>query len=145
MMKETVLYYNPNKAAHAAKLKSVFVRMGIRIKNISEVQLDETVGYLSGVNGFEAVSEGGSGEQPEGSDITGEADNGVGAIDEEMLVMKDFSDRRLNELLMQMRKAGVPKINLKAVVTEHNIGWTFRQLYEEIKKEHEQMSGIASD
>lgn len=42
---------------------------------------------------------------------------------------------------MQMRKAGVPKINLKAVVTEHNIGWTFRQLYEEIKKEHEQMSG----
>ena len=92
-MKETVLYYNPNKAAHAAKLKSVFVRMGIRIKNISEVQLDETVGYLSGVNGFEAASEGGSGEQPEGSDITGEADNGVGAIDEEMLVMKDFSDR----------------------------------------------------
>lgn len=142
MIKETVLYYNPNKAAHGAKLKSVFVRMGIRIKNISEAQLDETVGCLAGVNGFEAACAGGSRDSLEAADITGEINiSGGAAIDEEVLVMKDFSDRRLNELLMQMRKAGVPKINLKAVVTEHNIGWTFRQLYEEIKKEHEQMSG----
>lgn len=64
-------------------------------------------------------------------------------IEEEMLVMKDFSDRRLNELLMQMRKAGIPRIALKAVVTEHNVNWTFRALYKEIKEEHEQMSGSA--
>lgn len=128
MMKETVLYYNPNKAAHASKLKSVFVRMGIKIKNISEDQLDEKVGYLVGLEGFEACE-----------NKTLDFD----AIEEEMLVMKDFSDRRLNELLMQMRKAGVPRIALKAVVTEHNVNWTFRALYKEIKEEHEQMSGSA--
>ena len=139
MMKETVLYYNPNKAAHAAKLKSVFVRMGIRIKNISEVQLDETVGYLSGVNGFEAASEGGSGEQPEGSDITGEADNGVGAIDEEMLVMKGFTSGRIDLLLREFRKAGIGRINLKAIVTEHNQNWNSMELYQELKAEHEMM------
>lgn len=128
MMKETVLYYNPNKAAHASKLKSVFVRMGIKIKNISEDQLDEKVGYLVGLEGFEACE-----------NKTLDFD----VIEEEVLVMKDFSDRRLNELLMQMRKAGVPRIALKAVVTEHNVNWTFRALYKEIKEEHEQMSGSA--
>ena len=128
MMKETVLYYNPNKAAHASKLKSVFVRMGIKIKNISEDQLDEKVGYLVGLEGFEACE-----------NKTLDFD----VIEEEMLVMKDFSDRRLNELLMQMRKAGIPRIALKAVVTEHNVNWTFRALYKEIKEEHEQMSGSA--
>lgn len=128
MMKETVLYYNPNKAAHASKLKSVFVRMGIKIKNISEDQLDEKVGYLVGLEGFEACE-----------NKTLDFD----VIEEEVLVMKDFSDRRLNELLMQMRKAGIPRIALKAVVTEHNVNWTFRALYKEIKEEHEQMSGSA--
>lgn len=128
MMKETVLYYNPNKAAHASKLKSVFVRMGIKIKNISEDQLDEKVGYLVGLEGFGACE-----------NKTLDFD----VIEEEMLVMKDFSDRRLNELLMQMRKAGIPRIALKAVVTEHNVNWTFRALYKEIKEEHEQMGGSA--
>lgn len=125
MVRETVLYYNPQKTSHAAKLKSVFVRMGIRIKNISTDQLDETVGCLLGIDGFE----------PSGRKDRAEA------VNEEVLVLKNFSDSRIDELLMQLRKAGVPRIALKAVVTEHNVGWTFRELYEEIKKEHEQMSG----
>ena len=49
MIRETVLYYNPNKAAHAVKLKSIFVRMGIRIKNVTPDQVHETVGYLAGM------------------------------------------------------------------------------------------------
>ena len=53
MIRETVLYYNPNKAAHAVKLKSIFVRMGIRIKNVTPDQVHETVGYLAGMPGFE--------------------------------------------------------------------------------------------
>lgn len=126
MIKETVLYYNPNKAAHSAKLKSVFVRMGIRIKNITPDQVHETVGYLAGIPGFEAS------ENP-GDDMSK-------TMDEEMLVMKDFTSRRIDELLMSMRRSGVPKIALKAVITEYNAGWPFSKLYEEIKKEHEQMS-----
>ena len=57
-----------------------------------------------------------------------------------MIVMKDFSSRRIDELLLSMRRAGIPKIALKAVITEYNSGWTFSKLYGEIKKEHEQMS-----
>ena len=43
------------------------------------------------------------------------------------------------ELLDKLKKEGVPKINLKAVVTETNAGWTVYQLYEQLREEHAQM------
>ena len=61
------------------------------------------------------------------------------AIPDEMLVMHGFTGRRIDELLLGLREAGVPKVELKAVVTESNAGWTFYHLYEEIKEEHERM------
>ena len=112
---ETVLYYNPGRPEtmkHVAMMKSVLVRMGIRIRNIGPDQVMETVGYLAGMEGFQV----------------------------EMMVLKQFSNRRLDELLMNLRKAGVPKIALKAVLTEHNSAWTFYHLYEELKEEHEAMA-----
>ncbi|MFR5601090.1 MAG: DUF3783 domain-containing protein [Lachnospiraceae bacterium] len=122
MAKETVLYYHPGKAPHIGKLKGVLVQMGVRIKNITPEQTGELVGYLAGIPGFEPQAEG----TPAGD-----------MIPEEMLVMKNFSSGRMDQLLMGLRKAGVPKINLKAVITEQNSKWTFYQLYQELKEEHE--------
>lgn len=130
--KEMVLYYQPEQekisgnASKAAKLKSVLVRMGVRIKNISREQTGQTVGYLAGYDGYEetALAEG----------------EALPVVEEEMLVMKNFSSRRIDELLAGLRRAGVPKIGLKAVVTETNCGWTFYALYEELKKEREAMT-----
>ena len=62
-------------------------------------------------------------------------------LDQEMLVMHQFTGRRIDALLAAMRKAGVPKIALKAIVTESNCDWKFCELYEELKKEHAAMSG----
>ncbi len=64
-------------------------------------------------------------------------------ITEQMLVMKDFTSRRIDTLLLNLRKAKVPKINLKAVVTEQNAGWSFYHLYEKIGEEHRKMNGGA--
>ena len=58
-----------------------------------------------------------------------------------MLVMYRFSSQRMDELLRNLRKAGVPRIDLKAVITESNCQWTFYHLYEEISEEHRQMHG----
>ena len=118
---ETVLYYNPGRPEtmkHVAMMKSVLVRMGIRIRNIGPEQVLETVGYLAGMDGFQVLP----------------------VIPVEMMVLKQFSNRRLDELLMNLRKAGVPRIGLKAVLTEHNSTWTFYHLYEELKEEHETMT-----
>ena len=48
-MKEVVLYYNPGNAPKPALMKSVLVRMGIRIKNVTNEQTGETIGSLLGV------------------------------------------------------------------------------------------------
>ena len=60
------------------------------------------------------------------------------SIPEEVLVLHQFSEQRLDALLHALRKANV-RIALKAIVTEQNCGWTFYQLYEEIRQEHEKM------
>ncbi len=128
--KEMVLYYQPEKDRQsgndtkAAKLKAVLVRMGIRIKNISPEQVNQTVGYLAGFDGFEEK------EQEDYPDVK-----------EEILVMKNFSNRRIDELLLNLRRAGVPKIDLKAVITDTNCKWNFYDLYLELKKEHDTMTG----
>lgn len=123
MTGEMVLYYNPKPTPEVAKLKGVLVRMGIRIKNITPEQTTQLVGYLAGIGEFQ--------EQ--------EAAETFPVMEDEMMVMKGFTGKRIDELLLNLRKAGVPKIALKAVVTESNCSWTFYHLYEEIKEEHEKM------
>ena len=135
--KEMVLYYQPERekeagnASKAAKLKGVLIRMGIRIKNITPEQTGQTIGYLAGFDGFDEM-------EPQEGSVAPE-------IDEEMLVMKNFTNRRIDELLVGLRRAGVPKIELKAVVTETNCGWSFYTLYEELKKEREAMTKKEED
>ena len=128
---ELVLYYSTGDARMKKQemmMKSVLVRMGVKIRNVAPDQVLESVGYLAGVPGFEKreVSEK---KLPE--------------ITEPMLVMRDFTGRRIDTLLLNLRKAKVPKINLKAIVTEQNAGWSFYHLYEEIGEEHRLMNGGA--
>lgn len=126
-MKETVLYYTPEPTRQSRTLKGILVRMGIRIRNISPQQINQTVGMLAGVPGFEENPE------PESAPVPD-----ISTIPEEVLVLHQFSEQRLDALLLALRKANV-RIALKAIVTEQNCGWTFYQLYEEIRQEHEKM------
>ena len=120
---ELVLYYNPEVSSKVMKLKGVLVRMGVRIRNVAPEQVLQQVGTLAGISGYERTENGYVSETE------------LPAI----LVMHGFTGRRIDELLFGLRKAGVPKVELKAVVTESNAGWTFYHLYEEIKEEHERM------
>lgn len=149
--REMVLYYQPEaerqkgNASKAAKLKGVLIRMGVRIKNIETDQLGQKIGYLAGVDGFtESDSkreENQAGAEPKAQEEASASPRSVPPmVEEEILVMKNFTSRRIDLLLSEFKKAGVPKINLKAVVTETNCNWTFYDLYEELKKEHEAMS-----
>lgn len=133
---ELVLYYStgdPRMKKQEMMMKSVLVRMGVKIRNMAPDQVMESVGYLAGVPGFEKRE---VLQQPE-------AEEKIPQITEQMLVMKDFTSRRIDTLLLNLRKAKVPKINLKAIVTEQNAGWSFYHLYEEIGEEHRRMNGGA--
>ena len=133
---ELVLYYStgdPRMKKQEMMMKSVLVRMGVKIRNVAPDQVMESVGYLAVVPGFEKRE---VLQQPE-------AEEKIPQITEQMLVMKDFTSRRIDTLLLNLRKAKVPKINLKAIVTEQNAGWSFYHLYEEIGEEHCRMNGGA--
>lgn len=123
--KELVLYYTPEKSDADRLLKGVLVRMCVRIRNIAPDQTGEKVGALAGLPDYEEQT-----EAPEAP-----------AISEKMLILHGFGQQRLQELLAGLRKAKVPPIPLKAMVTEHNADWTVYELYQEIRKEHEKMTG----
>ena len=132
--KEMVLYYTPEKSAEDQKLKGVLVRLGIRIRNITPEQAGQKVGYLAGLPGFEELP-----EQEEG--YTGEnREEEASVIPEKMLVLCGFGQRKLEEMLNQFRKAKIPPIPMKAVLTEHNSGWSLVELYQELRQEHEKMN-----
>lgn len=134
---EIVLYYNPEQSSKVMKLKGVLVRMGVRIRNVAPEQTQKTVGELIGLSGFKRAE---TDENLNLQEQEGKAEANIfPEIPEEMLVMHGFTGQRIDELLASLRKAGVPKVELKAVVTETNAGWTFYHLYEEIKEEHERM------
>ena len=96
------------------------------------------------MEGYEAVK-GNTGEEGDGAENAGEESAGavpgeLPVIPEEVMVLKQFSSQRLDMLLSGLRRAGVPRIALKAVLTEHNSDWTFYHLYQELKEEHETMT-----
>lgn len=148
-MQEMVLYYHaPGGVGNAEEteeantqaektnrmLKSVLVRLGVRIKNIGPDQVTEKVGYLAGLPGYKTEQE----------VLSGELNEEMPFIGQDVLVMKNFTSGRIDVLLAALRKAGVPKIALKAVLTPQNADWSFYQLYQELVKEHQAMgsSGV---
>lgn len=135
---ETVLYYHTNEAGsekRVRQLKSVMVRMGVRIKNIDPEQVFESVGYLAGMPGYQSRKEEGEARP---SQEAGQSLESVKfpVIGQDVLVLRNFTSGRMDFLFYNLKKAGVPKIDLKAVITPQNAGWTFYQLYQELEKEH---------
>lgn len=142
---ELVLYYNPESSSKVMKLKGVLVRMGVRIRNVAPEQVTETVGALAGISAYKHMEQETAPDTVQNAGEAEQSANALPVISEEMLVMHGFTSRRIDELLFHLRKAGVPKVELKAIVTESNAGWTFYHLYEEIKEEHERMKQIEQE
>ena len=122
---ETVLLYNINEEK-SRKLKMLMVRMGMRIRVVNKEDYAQPIGQLAGLK-----------------DVTLEdSDVDVQDFDDEMMVMRGFTNSRLDLFLQSMRKAGIEKINYKAILTPTNSRWNSWQLYQELVREHEEMHQI---
>ena len=97
------------------------VRLKVKIKLISEEMTGQKVGYIAGLDGYTEES------SPEQYDIP----------QEPVMIMQDFSSSQIDQLLAFFRNAGIPRIALKAMLTDHNKDWYFYELYKELKREHE--------
>lgn len=121
-----VLLYNLGKDTHTGSVvRNILKEAGIETATIERSQLNETVGYLAGLEGFEA---------------SGEVFDGDG-YETEFMVMSGFSETQLDDFLAAMSEAGI-RIDHKAVVTEYNKEWQFKELIGEIESEHEIFQAI---
>ena len=132
-MGEIVLYHAPRQMAHASLLKGVLVQMEVRIRNLTPGRCGKKIGFLVGMEGYEDSSETDSSQGIEGTEQQAAAQ--FASMTEELLVLSGFTDERLDELLDRLRRAGVPKIKLKAIVTETNADWTVYELYHQLQIE----------
>ncbi|MDD2458715.1 MAG: DUF3783 domain-containing protein [Eubacteriales bacterium] len=118
---ELVLLYQLDATSEKGlKIREILSRLNIRAKTVSHAMLSQTIGHLADLPGH----------APHPSEYNGEP------IPDEVLLMKDLSDTRIDRLLKDFRENGVSRIDLKAVVTPHNQKWTLLDLITELRQEH---------
>lgn len=117
-----VLLYNLDASTPKGQLlQRALVSAGLPFREIASAQLNQTLGALAAE------------PDPAIPPFEGQAP------DCEFLAMCHFSNDQVTDLLALLRRAGVAKIDLKAVLTEHNQGWPILQLLGELRREHEVM------
>lgn len=121
--RETALYYDPEGGKRAQQVKTVLVCMAARIRNIAAADFAAD-GRL----------------QRSAAQISQRCADTAEAPEQPMLVLDGFTSKRLDVLLRELRQHGV-SVPYKAIVTEHNLPWTLRALYDELVREHEAMHG----
>lgn len=99
------------------KLEQIARNLKIRYERIADTDYNQTLESL--VSGKES---------PLTASFTGKVPT------ESLLLMCDFTDKRMDKLLFELRKAGV-SIDFKAVLTPTNQKWTVPQLMFEMHKE----------
>ena len=123
-MRETVLLYNFN-GERKKQLTKALLPLGFRLKAVAKEDYLKPVGFLAGLKDME----------DNGSVYEGEE------FQDEMMLMAGFTSARIDTLIGALRKNGVGRINYKAVLTETNKNWDSVSLFQELKKEHEYMTG----
>lgn len=124
-MKRVVLLYNFEKSRLQAVRKSL-LPLKVDVKTVSKKDFNQPVGYLVGIDGILPVKEKISSE----------------SFTDEMLVMYGFGSEMIDVLIAALKKGGVGKIDLKAVITPSNVYWDSVTLYKAIKADCEEMNQI---
>lgn len=118
MAGETVLLYNCS-GPQWSKLRQVFVMQKLRMKAVEPGQYGLSLAQVLEGSGESA------GVEEEFSDP--------------MLVFCSLTGPQLDRLLGAMKRAKLPPISLKAVLTPTNRDWTSQQLWQELRREHQAM------
>lgn len=121
-MHPVVLFYNPDRETERS-IALLCMRLKIKIRKVVPAQYHQPLGALLGMDETEAlpgIYEG-------------------GGFPDQMLVFHGFNDGLLDLFLQEYRRARIPRIGLKAVVTPHNIHWDSIRLHQELMQEEAAM------
>ena len=117
---KVVLYNLGTDSSRGERLHGILEKLGIPAEEIKDENLNETVGYLAGLKGYEAA---------------GKTYEGKGSQTEFMLLC-NLPESLLYRFLAEMTAENL-RINHKAVVTEYNREAEFHELIDEIGGEHD--------
>lgn len=122
-MNKLILAYNfDSKRLQALKILCMMLKT--RLRPVERREMLQPVGYLAGVPGVEAAAE--------------EYDGGEAR--QEMLFLCGFDRPSLDRLLQGIRRSQLKNVALKAMLTEHNVGWSGLKLIGELSEEHTYMT-----
>lgn len=120
--KPLILFHIPDPAK--AKLVTDLCRsLQFGLKPLTAADTGKTVGALAGLPGAAQKAA----KVPAGYQLP------------ELLIFSGLSDAALDLFLAAYRKAGIPPIPLKAIVTQHNAAWPLFSLTQELQRERAAM------
>lgn len=123
-MKSPVLLCFQMSPEKAARLRLLCMRFAIRFQQVPPEQWGERLGALCGLTEEAAAAPLPPSDAPQ--DVPGE-----------MMVMGLFPTGLASQLLQAMKRAKLPPVPLKAVLTPTNSQWTPPMLYQELQRERE--------
>ncbi|MDE6759329.1 MAG: DUF3783 domain-containing protein [Lachnospiraceae bacterium] len=108
------------KPEKTKQIESVCRSLKLQPVKIKPSSYKQKLGYLAGIKGFNREN-----TVYQGPDFPAE-----------MLVFSGMDSNMVDTFLAKCREAFIPPINLKAVLTPHNVSWSAEILYKELLKEH---------
>ncbi|MDF2870289.1 MAG: hypothetical protein K0R05_1864 [Anaerocolumna sp.] len=137
-MKETVLLFNITSRESRLKIGKALLPMNITVKAVTREDHSQCIGYLAGMKEMGTTSINKDNNSTEESTL--EINNKYNELAGEMIVMAGLSGAKMEQVLQALRKAGILKSCLKAVLTDTNRFWNAFKLYEELKNEYDTMN-----
>lgn len=122
-MNKVILAYNFNKD-RLQSLRLVCMMLKIQLKPVARQDMLQPVGALLGIDGIERVEESFAGDD----------------CREEMIFLCGIDRQTLDKLLFAIKRSKLQRIDLKAMLTPHNVGWSGAKLLQELAEEHQYMT-----
>lgn len=102
------------------QIESICRSLKLQTVKVKPSSYNQKLGYLAGIEGFNREN-----TVYQGPDFPSE-----------MLVFSGIDSDMVDAFLAKYREIPIPPINLKAVLTPHNVFWSADALYKELLKEH---------
>ena len=117
---KVVLYNLGEDTSRGARVRAILAKLNIPAETVTAEQLNETVGHLAGLDGYEAAGEKYTGTAP----------------DTEFMLLCNLPEALLDKFLDAMQTDGL-RIDHKAVVTAYNRDMELHELMGDISEEHD--------
>ncbi|MGE4352862.1 MAG: DUF3783 domain-containing protein [Oscillospiraceae bacterium] len=123
-MKKKVLLFNIASTEDRQKIIKALLPLHIDVASVAKEDYLQSLGFLAGSRGLPKT------------DAVYDGDE----LDGQMLLLCGIYGTAMDRALTALKKQGVKRDCIKAVVTATNSAWNVLQLYKELKKEHDYMN-----